>query len=166
MNSPPVQVTVFSKFDGHVPELCHGMDSSRLAVSKLQGKTERRLPLPTVTFSLFPSFLFSYIFSLHLSSCILVRLPFVSRSLPFTSLLRRHDSDRLRSFFDHESLIACVQVCCMYVSSADSLRDSLFFASRAFHGQIPSLCSMIVVHIAFFLSPFLIFAPSSLMLLP
>lgn len=41
----PREEVTFSGSDGPIPELCHEMDSLGPAVSKLQGKTERRLPL-------------------------------------------------------------------------------------------------------------------------
>lgn len=41
----PRDEVTFSGSDGPIPELCHEMDSLGPAVSKLQGKTERRLPL-------------------------------------------------------------------------------------------------------------------------
>lgn len=53
----PREEVTFSGSDGPIPELCHEMDSLGPAVSKLQGKTERRLPLrPTAAnFSSFRS---------------------------------------------------------------------------------------------------------------
>lgn len=45
LDSVPREEVTFSGPDGPIPELCHEMDSLGPAVSKLQGKTERRLPL-------------------------------------------------------------------------------------------------------------------------
>ena len=44
----PREEMTFSGSDGPIPELCHEMDSLGPAVSKLQGKTERRLPLSSI----------------------------------------------------------------------------------------------------------------------
>lgn len=57
LDSVPREEVTFSGPDGPIPELCHEMDSLGPAVSKLQGKTERRLLLhPTAAnFSSFRS---------------------------------------------------------------------------------------------------------------
>lgn len=78
--------------DGPIPELCHEMDSLGPAVSKLQGKTERRLP-PCLSSG---TLLLSVRALSTLRASILVALV---RSPSITRLLYLHRLDRLARGF-------------------------------------------------------------------